>query len=124
MIYVTEEEFQGFIDNSFESIPGVFKEKLENLVFIVEDYPSKHDLERLGLKHREQLLGLYSGTPYTYRNTSYMGTIPDRIILFQKNIESICSSVEELKNKVREVIIHEIAHYFGMSEKEIRNAGY
>jgi len=124
MIHVTEEEFQGFIDLSFESIPGTFREKLENLVFIVEDYPSNHDLERLGLKHREQLLGLYSGTPYTHRNTSYMGTIPDRIILFQKNIESICHSTEELKSKVKEVIIHEIAHYFGMSESEIRNAGY
>ena len=124
MIHVTEEEFQGFIDLSFESIPETFREKLENLVFIVEDYPSNHDLERLGLKHKEQLLGLYSGTPYTHRNTSYMGTIPDRIILFQKNIESVCHSIEELKNKVKEVIIHEIAHYFGMSESEVRKAGY
>ncbi len=124
MTQVTEEEFHEYIELSLESIPQAFKEKLDNVVFIVEDYPSKHDLERLGLKHREQLLGLYSGVPYTHRNSSYMGTIPDRIILFQKNIESICYSKEELKNKIKEVIIHEIAHYFGMSENEIRNAGY
>jgi predicted Zn-dependent protease with MMP-like domain len=124
MISVSEEDFQKYIESVLDSIPEKFKEKLENIVFIVEDYPSNHDLERLALKHREQLLGLYSGVPYTHRNTYYMGTIPDRIILFQKNIESICSSIEDLKNKIKEVVIHEVAHYFGMNEKEIRSAGY
>lgn len=124
MISVSEEDFQKYIELSLDSIPEKFKGKLDNVVFIAEDYPSFHDLERLGLKHREQLLGLYSGVPYTHRNTSYMATIPDRIILFQKNIESICHSKEELINKIKEVVIHEIAHYFGMNEKEIRNAGY
>ena len=124
MISVSEEDFQKYIESAMDSIPDKFKEKLENIVFIVEDYPSVHDLERLSLKHREQLLGLYSGTPYTHRNTFYMGTIPDRIILFQKNIESICRSVDELKKKIKEVVIHEIAHYFGMNDNEIRGAGY
>ena len=124
MISITEEEFQKYIEQSLELIPQNFKEKLENIVFIVEDYPSNHDLERLGLKHREQLLGLYSGVPYTHRNTYYMGVIPDRIILFQKNIQLVCHSIEDLKSKIREVVVHEIGHYFGMSEKEIRDAGY
>jgi predicted Zn-dependent protease with MMP-like domain len=124
MTTVSEEKFQNYIELSLESIPQNFKEKLDNIVFIVEDYPSKNDMERLGLVQKEQLLGLYSGVPFTHRTTSYAGTIPDRIILFQKNIESICYSEEELKNKIREVIIHEIAHYFGMNEKQIRNAGF
>lgn len=124
MISVSEEDFQKYIEQSLKLVPQNFQNKLENIVFIVEDYPSKHDLERLNLKHKEQLLGLYSGVPYTHRNTYYMGVIPDRIILFQKNIQSICNSESELKDKIREVIIHEIAHYFGMNENEIRKAGY
>ena len=124
MISITEEEFQKYIEQSLELIPQNFKEKLENIVFIVEDYPSNHDLSRLGLNHKEQLLGLYSGVPYTHRNTYYMGVIPDRIILFQKNIQSICNSIDDLKAKIKEVVVHEIGHYFGMSEKEIRDAGY
>jgi len=124
MTSISEEEFQKYIEHSLENIPQNFKEKLENLVFIIEDYPSIQDLERLDLKYKEQLLGLYSGVPYTYRNTSYMGTVPDRIILFKKNIESICRNEKELQLKINEVVIHEIAHYFGMKEHEIRKAGY
>jgi predicted Zn-dependent protease with MMP-like domain len=70
------------------------------------------------------LLGLYSGVPYTQRNTGYAGVTPDRIILFQRNIESICANENELKIKILEVIIHELAHYFGMDEDEVRKAGY
>ena len=53
-----------------------------------------------------------------------MNTNPDRIILFQRNIERVCNNMDELKEKVREVLVHEIAHYFGMDEDEVRAAGY
>jgi predicted Zn-dependent protease with MMP-like domain len=124
MISVSEEEFQEIMENSMLSIPDIFKEKLDNIIFIVEDMPSDHDLARLDLHDRRQLLGLYSGIPYTHRNTWYSGTMPDRIILFQKNIEAVCNSKTELSKKIQEVVIHEIAHYFGMNDKEIRKAGF
>jgi len=97
---------------------------MDNIAFIVEPFPSSSDLARLGMTEGRHLLGLYSGIPFTHRNTWYAGTVPDRIILFQRNIESICSSKEELAEKIKEVVIHEIAHYFGMNDKEIREAGY
>ncbi|MGH2575527.1 MAG: metallopeptidase family protein, partial [Ignavibacteria bacterium] len=106
------------------SIPELFKSKMDNIVFLIEQYPTDSDLERVGLKEKTQLLGLYAGIPYTHRNTWYAGSTPDRIILFQKNIESICRTKDELINKIKEVVIHEIAHYFGMSDAEIRKAGY
>lgn len=124
MISVSEEEFQEIMETSMESIPDAFKEKLDNIVFIIEDYPSNSDLSRLGMTDRRQLLGLYSGVPYTHRNTWYAGTMPDRIILFKKNIEALCGTKEDLSKKIKEVVIHEIAHYFGMTDKEIRKAGY
>ncbi len=107
-----------------ESIPKNFKSRMDNIVFIVEQFPNANDLSRLGMQDGRNLLGLYSGIPYTHRNTWYGSTTPDRIILFQKNIEAICRTKEELISKVREVVVHEIAHYFGMTDKEIREAGY
>jgi predicted Zn-dependent protease with MMP-like domain len=124
MFRVSEEEFQKMMDEAIETIPAVFKDKIHNLAFIIEPYPTESDLGRTGLSDKYTLLGLYSGIPYTYRNTGYMGVTPDRIILFQKNIEALCDSIEELKEKIREVIVHEVAHYFGMDEDEIRSAGY
>jgi predicted Zn-dependent protease with MMP-like domain len=124
MISVSEEEFYAMMEEAIEAIPDAFKDKIENLAFIVEPYPTESDLGRLGLKDKYTLLGLYSGIPYTSRNTWYAGVTPDRIILFQKNIEARCSSVRELKERIREVVIHEVAHYFGMDEDEVRAAGY
>ncbi|MCI0449201.1 MAG: metallopeptidase family protein [Chlorobi bacterium] len=124
MISVSEEEFQQLMDESIENIPELFKDKIENLAFIVEPYPSESDLGKVGLKEKHSLLGLYSGVPYTHRTTWYTGVTPDRIILFQRNIEALCNSIEQLKEKIREVVIHEVAHYFGMNEDEIRKAGY
>ena len=124
MISISEEEFQELMESSMETVPENFKSKMENIVFLVEPYPNESDLTRVGLTKGSMLLGLYSGTPYTHRNTWYAGTTPDRIILFQKNIEAVCNNLNELKSKIREVVIHEIGHYFGMSEEQIRAAGY
>jgi len=124
MFRVSEEEFHHMMDRAIEEIPPGFKEKIENLAFISEPYPSESDMERLNLKSKYSLLGLYSGVPYTHRSTWYSSVLPDRIILFQRNIESFCSNREELIEKIKEVIIHEVAHYFGMDEDEIREAGY
>jgi len=124
LISVTEEEFHEYMNEAVENIPNVFKDKIENVAFISEDYPTEHDVERLGLKSKYSLLGLYSGVPYTFRNTYYMNVTPDRIILYKKNIESLCNNIAELKEKIREVVIHEVAHYFGMDEDEVRSAGY
>jgi predicted Zn-dependent protease with MMP-like domain len=121
---VTEEEFQEYMESALESIPDDFKSKFDNIVFIIEQHPSEHDLSRLGIGNKSDLLGLYSGIPYTHRNTWYAGANPDRIILFQKNIEPLCRTKEELIAKIREVVIHEVAHYFGMTDAEIRKAGY
>lgn len=124
MYSVSEEKFSEMMEEALHDIPSPFKEKIENLAFMAEPYPSESDLGRVGLDDKYSLLGIYSGVPYTYRNTYYMNTTPDRIILFQKNIERYCDNEDELKEKIREVLIHEIAHYFGMDEDQVRAAGY
>jgi len=124
LISVSEEKFGEMMENALHNIPEPFKDKIENLVFMVEPLPSQADLGRVGLTDKYSLLGIYSGVPYTHRNTYYMNTTPDRIILFQKNIERFCDNESELKEKIREVLVHEIAHYFGMDEDQVRAAGY
>ena|ERR1043166_8087149 len=124
MISVSEQRFQELMEDAMASIPDNFKQKMENIAFIIEPYPSEHDLEKTGLKEGSMLLGLYSGIPYTHRSSWYNAATPDRILLFQKNIEYVCSTESQLVNKIKEVIIHEIGHYFGMDEEQIRAAGY
>jgi predicted Zn-dependent protease with MMP-like domain len=124
MIKVSEEEFHEMMEEAIETIPEAFKDKIENLAFIVEPYPSEDDMDRLELSDQYSLLGLYSGIPYTGRSTWYTGVTPDRIILFQNNIQMRCDTMAELKEMIRQTVVHEVAHYFGMNEDEVRAAGY
>lgn len=124
MIKVTPEEFHEMMEEAIETIPQEFKDKIDNLAFIVEPFPSEDDLDRLELSDRYSLLGLYSGIPYTGRSTLYAGVTPDRIILFQENIQMRCNTIPQLKEMIRETVVHEVAHYFGMNEDEVRAAGY
>jgi predicted Zn-dependent protease with MMP-like domain len=109
-----------------DSLPREFMEKMENVYIIIEDRPTREAAARVGLRGDSMLLGLYEGVPMSKRGTSYgsAAILPDRITLFQKNIEAVVRSELEIPEKIREVLIHEIAHHFGMNEKEIRDAGY
>ena len=123
---MSAEEFEKLVEGIFESLPEQFHSAIDNVRIIVEDYPSDEQVVRLKLPSRHHLLGLYQGVALPFRNQWY-GTnpvMPDTITLFRKNIESVSSNEQHLIEKIREVLMHEIGHYFGMSEKEIRAAGY
>ena len=118
--------FEELAEKAFESLPELFRERIDNVQIVVEDYPSEDQLRSVKLSSKHELLGLYEGIPLEKRGTWYGSspTMPDRISLFQKNIEAVCRSESEIGRKIQEVLIHEIAHYFGMTEKEIRDAGF
>ncbi|MBI3194069.1 MAG: metallopeptidase family protein [Ignavibacteriae bacterium] len=120
------ERFHQLVETAYEKLPEYFQILITNAIIVVEDYPDDDIIRTMKLGSRSQLLGLYQGVPLTRRNTSYGMTavIPDKITLYQKNIEAVCRSLQEIENKVREVLIHEIAHHFGMNEEEVRAAGY
>lgn len=121
-----KKQFEELVEKAFLSLPERFRDKVDNVQIIVEDYPSREQLERANVYSYRDLLGLYEGIPLERRGTAYgmFPTMPDRISLFQKNIEAVCRSEKEMEEKVHEVLIHEIGHYFGMDEDEIRAAGY
>lgn len=119
-------EFEHIVVECLENLPEFFKQNIDNVHFVVEDYPSNEQLQKVKAQSKYNLLGLYEGVPLKYRGIGYgmHPVLPDKITLFQKNIESITRDINQLKLKIREVLMHEIGHYFGMTEDEIRNAGY
>ncbi len=121
-----KERFEVLLERAFEGLPEEFKLKIENVHVVVEDYPDESDLRNTRAGNRYSLLGLYSGVPLNQRGPGYgvYPVLPDRIKLFKENIERTCVNDEQVEARIREVLIHEIAHYFGMTDKEIRKAGY
>ena len=120
------EKFEMLVEKYFEELPLEFKSRLDNVHVVVEDFPDEADLGGSRAWNRHSLLGLYTGIPLGRRGPDYgvYPVVPDRIKLFQANIESICRNDTEVAAKIREVLIHEVAHYFGMTDAEIRKAGY
>jgi len=93
---------------------------MKNVDMVVEDRASRDLLSEMGLCSPFELLGLYQGVPLDRRGFYYGNVLPDKITLFQIPIESMCKTKEEVEEKVKEVVIHEVGHYFGLSDKRLR----
>ena len=121
---ITKEDFEKLVIESLNEIPDYFKKHIENLEFIVMDYPTKAILKRMHLLGKGTLLGLYEGVPIGRRALGYQGVLPDRIILFRYPIlyEAEREGITP-KEKIKKVLMHEIGHYFGLSEEELRKRG-
>lgn len=113
-------EFEELVVEALDGLPGKFKEKLENIEVVIEGEPPREVLREQRINPPHMLLGLYRGVPLRKRGTHYSNVLPDKITLFQTPIESICRTQKEIKEKVREVVMHEIGHYFGLKEEELR----
>ena len=115
------EQFRKLVEKTAEELPKEFSEKLDNVAVFVEDLPTRAQMMRVGA--RGLLFGLYEGIPQTKRGRYGVGpTMPDRIFLFRMPILSVSRSLEEVENRVRGTLIHEIAHHFGMDEAAVRKA--
>jgi predicted Zn-dependent protease with MMP-like domain len=117
---LTREEFEEAIVVALKKVPKFIKEKMENVDVAVERQASREILREMGLRSPFELLGLYQGVPYDRRGFYYGNVLPDKITLFQNPIESICRTKEDVNEKVREVIIHEVGHYFGLDDERLR----
>jgi len=117
---VTEKEFEDLVDDAINTLPEKFKEKMENIAVVIQNLPSAELLAEMKISSSYGLLGLYRGIPYTKRGIWYRNVLPDKIIIFKKPIEIRCKNKEEIKESVRRVVIHEIGHYFGLGEADLR----
>jgi predicted Zn-dependent protease with MMP-like domain len=117
---LTRKEFEEVVVLALRGLPKSIKKKLKNVDVVVEDRVSSDLRSDMGLRSPYELLGLYQGVPLDRRGFYYGNVLPDKITLFQKPIESICETKEEVAEKVREVVIHEVGHYFGLDDQRLR----
>jgi predicted Zn-dependent protease with MMP-like domain len=116
---LNKKKFEELVEKAYDRIPQEYRDKIDNVVITVEDYPTRDDLGKLEIRGKGLLLGLYRGTPLPQRSIWQGARIPDEIVLFQKDIEKVCRNEKEIEDRVDEVLKHEIAHYFGLSDDQI-----
>ncbi|MDH5467867.1 MAG: metallopeptidase family protein [Candidatus Aminicenantes bacterium] len=114
------ERFEKLVEEALAELPVKFRKRIQNLAVVVEDKPSREVYERTGGSPFSLILGLYHGVPFKHRGPFYGNLPPDVITIYQQPIEKICYTEEEIKKKVREVVFHEIGHYFGFDDKELK----
>ncbi len=117
---LTRKEFEELVVLALRRLPKFFRKKMKNVDVVVEDQASRNLLSEVGLQSPYELLGLYQGVPLDRRGFYYGNVLPDKITLFQIPIESTCQTKEEIEDKVREVAIHEVGHYFGLDDEKLR----
>lgn len=112
---MTRTRFEELVHETLKDLPEFFKERLQNVLIIVQDLPDPEIAQELG----DDLLGLYQGIPLTERSVFSEPLEPDMIYIYQKNIETIANSEAEIRHQVRITVIHEIGHYFGLDEEQL-----
>lgn len=115
-----KEKFERLVEEALKQVPKKFKKHIDNLAVIIEDTASEEVYDSTRTSKTHSILGVYHGIPLQHRGPFYGNTQPDVITIYQKPIVQLCTSEEEIKRKVREVVLHEIGHYFGMSERQLR----
>jgi predicted Zn-dependent protease with MMP-like domain len=116
---VERSQFERHVAEALKSIPRRFRDALTNVAIVVEDEPAADLLDEMGIEPPDTLLGLYQGTPLTERRWDYGNALPDRVLIFQGPHEREADDEEDLIVAIGETLIHEIGHYFGLSEEEI-----
>jgi predicted Zn-dependent protease with MMP-like domain len=116
---MTRERFERLVVEAVALIPKRFRREMKNLALVVEDEPTAALLDEMEIEPPDSLYGLYQGTPLPERSWAHGNTLPDSVTLFQKPIEEDCEDEDEVRAVIGETLIHEVGHYFGLSEEEI-----
>jgi len=116
---VDRKQFESLVAEALASIPRRFKKAMQNIAIVVEDEPSAELLEEMEIEPPDTLLGLYQGIPLTERGWAHGNALPDRILIFQGPHQRDAEDEDDLVVAIGETLIHEIGHYFGMSEEQI-----
>jgi predicted Zn-dependent protease with MMP-like domain len=116
---MTRAAFERRVAEALATIPRRFRDAMANIAIVVEDEPSDELLDDMEIEPPDTLFGLYQGTPLTERGWAFGNNLPDQILLFQGPHEREAEDQDDLIVSIGETLIHEIGHYFGMSEEEI-----
>jgi predicted Zn-dependent protease with MMP-like domain len=114
---MTRKQFEAVAERALLRLPRAFKEKLANIVVVVEDWPDDETLEEMGIEPPDTLYGLYQGVDLTHRDSTYGNVLPDTVTIYQGPIEEDCETEEEMAEVIRDTVVHEIGHYFGLDDE-------
>ena len=121
---LSQEEFDRIVKKSIKRIPREIRRHLENILIAVQKPPSRALLQEMGLFPHKTLLGIYRGVSLEKRSVTAPPLYPDTIFLFQEPLEEMCDTIEEMEKQIEKTVVHEIAHYFGISEERLAELGY
>ena len=121
---VSKQRFGELVEQALGKLPEQFQSFLEEVAIEVTDLPTTSQRRAAGTDAKPLLLGLYTGRPRTERSIEESAYLPDRIFIFQQNIEQVCNSEQQLIEQVRITVLHEIGHHFGLSEEDLDELNY
>lgn len=111
--------FDRIVGEVLRSLPPDFRERIDNVAVVVEEWPDPDAEDPHAEDDDGELLGLYQGVPYGARETGYSMTLPDRITIYRQPILAASRSEAEAREEIRLTVLHEIGHYFGLSDDEL-----
>ena len=115
---VAPDEFEALVAKALDELPEEFAELLENVAVVVEEEPTEEDLASVDLDPEDDLLGLYQGVPLAERDSLYVA-LPDRVVIYRGPILRLCNSRREVIREVRDTVVHELGHHFGLDEDDM-----
>jgi predicted Zn-dependent protease with MMP-like domain len=120
VLRISPQRFEELVAQAIDTLPREFAELLDNVFVVVEESPAPEDLEALEMTPAEadELLGLYQGTPLGERGTQYVD-LPDRVVLYRRSILQVCERDQDVRDEVRDTLIHELGHHFGLDDEEM-----
>jgi predicted Zn-dependent protease with MMP-like domain len=116
---MTRREFEALVERALRTLPRPFKAKLANIAVVIEDWADEPTLREMGIEPPDTLYGLYRGVDLTQRDTTYGNVLPDVVTIYQGPIEEDAADEEEMAEIVRETVVHEIGHYFGLDDETL-----
>jgi predicted Zn-dependent protease with MMP-like domain len=120
MLRLSRAEFERAVARALDGLPPHLAAYLENVAVVVEDEPTDEELRAVGLDpETETLFGLYQGVSLPERGAHYSLALPDRIVIYRLPLLDQCETREELIREIRDTVIHEIGHYFGLDEADL-----
>ncbi len=115
---ISEDEFEALVERAMERLPDEFAQLLDNIAVVMEDEPEPELKHEMGMDEEEELLGLYLGVPFGERDSGY-SALPDQVVLYRGPLVRISRDRRELIREVRDTLVHELGHYFGLSDEEM-----
>jgi predicted Zn-dependent protease with MMP-like domain len=118
-VQLSRRQFEALVERALRALPGRFRRRLENIAVVVEDWADDDTLDEMGIEPPDTLYGLYRGTDLTRRDAGYSGALPDVVTIYQGPIQEDCDTLEEMEALVRDTVVHEIGHYFGLDDARL-----